>query len=198
MPPAIVLASASPIRATLLRNAGVEVTIAPVRIDEEMIRDSLLAESAKPRDIADTLAETKALRAKASPGAFVIGCDQVLDFQGEVWVKPATRDVARQQLATLRGQTHSLLSAIVIVQDGQPLWRHLATARLTMRAVSESYLDGYLDRNWPQIGGSVGAYQIESEGIRLFSRIEGDYFTILGLPLLPLLDYLSLRQAIPA
>ena len=157
------------------------------------------ADAATPRDIADALAETKALRVSAKhPGALVIGCDQVLDYQGQVWSKPESPEQARQHLQTLRGQTHRLLSAVVLVQDGQPLWRHVGTARLTMRDVSDDWLTGYIARNWPAIGGSVGAYQLESEGVRLFSRIEGDYFTILGLPLLDLLNFLALRQVIPA
>ncbi len=190
----ILLASASPIRLTLLQNAGLTVTAQPARIDEEAVRASLEAEHATPRDVADTLAELKARKlADKNPDALVLGCDQVLAFKQQVWAKSESRDQARAQLQTLRGETHQLLSALVLYHRAEPIWRHVGQARLTMGQFSETYLDAYLDRNWPQVASSVGAYQLEGEGIRLFSSIEGDYFTILGLPLLPLLSYLSLR-----
>lgn len=195
----LLLASGSTVRADLLRAAGLQVTALPARIDEATVRDALLAEAAHPRDVADALAEMKAARiADKNPGALVLGCDQVLEFDARVWSKPATRDQARDQIRTLRGHSHSLLSAAVLFDHGQPIWRHVGQARLTMRAVSDAYLDAYLSRNWPAVSASVGAYKLEEEGIRLFSAIEGDYFTILGLPLLPLLSYLALRGFIPA
>ena len=190
----LILASGSPIRRKLLESAGLSVQTAAARIDENMIRDSLLAEGATPRDVADTLAEMKAMRtAERYPEAVIIGCDQVLEFQGEVWSKPESPQQAQDQLGLLRGKTHRLLSAIVVCHQGQPVWRHVGIARLTMRDFSDSYLAAYLARNWPSVGQSVGAYKLEGEGIRLFSAIEGDHFTILGLPLLPLLSYLTLR-----
>lgn len=190
----LILASASTIRRQLLENAGLRPQVASPRVDEDMIRSSLVAEGASPRDIADTLAEMKAGQvASRNPDAVVLGCDQVLEFQNVIWAKPGSSDEATQQLRKLRGQTHRLLSAVVVWHQGQPVWRHVGTARLTMRDFSDSYLDGYVARNWPGIGHSVGAYKLEEEGIRLFSAIEGDHFTILGLPLLPMLSYLSLR-----
>lgn len=190
----LILASSSTIRRKLLESAGLSVQTAAARIDENMIRDSLLAEGATPRDVADTLAEMKAMRtAERYPEAVIIGCDQVLEFQGEVWSKPESPQHAQDQLGLLRGKTHRLLSAIVVCHQGQPVWRHVGIARLTMRDFSDSYLAAYLARNWPSVGQSVGAYKLEEEGIRLFSAIEGDHFTILGLPLLPLLSYLTLR-----
>ncbi len=190
----LILASSSTIRRKLLESAGLSVQTAAARIDEDMIRDSLLAEGATPRDVADTLAEMKAMRtAERYPEAVIIGCDQVLEFQGEVWSKPESPQQAQDQLGLLRGKTHRLLSAIVVCHQGQPVWRHVGIARLTMRDFSDSYLAAYLARNWPSVGQSVGAYKLEEEGIRLFSAIEGDHFTILGLPLLPLLSYLTLR-----
>lgn len=195
----IILASGSAIRATLLRNAGLAFETAMPRVDEEAIRAALDAEGAGPRDVADTLAEMKARKVSdKNPGALVIGCDQVLDLDGRVLTKPENEAAARAQLRGLRGKTHRLLSAAVVVENGEPLWRHVGTARLTMREFSPAYLDSYLTRTWPGIGASVGSYQLESEGVRLFSRIEGDYFTILGLPLIELLTWLSIRGDIAA
>lgn len=195
----LLLASQSAIRLTLLRNAGLTVEPHPARIDEQALRAALQAEDATPRDIADALAEAKALKlAQRHPQALVLGCDQILAVGPHIFSKPETRDEARQQLVDLSGHTHQLLSALVLYDKGRPIWRHVDTARLTMRQASPEYLDAYLDRTWPEVGHSVGVYQLESEGIRLFSAIEGDYFTILGLPLLPLLNYLSLRGFIPS
>ncbi len=194
MAPPIILASGSTIRRQLLEAAGLSVRTQAARIDEDTIRSSLVHEAASPRDIADTLAEMKAVRvADRHPDAVVIGCDQVLEFQNKVWAKPESLQEAQGQLVLLRGNTHRLLSAVVVCHQGQPVWRHVGTARLTMRNFSDGYLAGYLARNWPQVGQSVGGYKLEEEGVRLFSAIEGDHFTILGLPLLPLLSYLTLR-----
>lgn len=195
----LLLASQSAIRLTLLRNAGLEVEAHPARIDEDALRMALQAEDATPRDIADALAEAKALKlAQRHPTALVLGCDQVLALGPRIFNKPESRDEARSQLADLCGHTHQLLSALVLYDKGEPIWRHVGVARLTMRQASPAYLDAYLGCAWPEVSHSVGAYQLESEGIRLFSAIEGDYFTILGLPLLPLLNYLSLRGLIPS
>jgi len=195
----LILASASPIRLHLLRAAGVEVQAHPARIDEVSLQAALRVERATPRGVADTLAEMKARKlADRNPAALVLGCDQVLDFRGEVWAKPETPDAARAQLQLLRGQTHRLLSAVVLYDAGQPIWRHVGEVSLTMRHVSDSYLTGYLSRNWESVRHCVGAYKLEEEGARLFSAIEGDYFTVLGLPLLPLLGYLGQIKAIEA
>lgn len=195
----LILASASAIRQQMLARAGLEVTAHPARIDESAIRAALQAEDATPRDIADTLAEAKARKISGRfPGALVLGCDQVLAHKGAIFEKPESVEAARAQLLHLRGATHQLLSAAVLYQGGEPLWRDVGVARLTMRGFSEAYLDGYLARNWPDIGASVGAYKLEEEGVRLFTQIQGDYFTILGLPLLELLNYLALRGEIAA
>lgn len=197
MPRPLILASGSTIRAQLLRQAGLEFDVVKPRVDEEMLRDTLLAEGTSSRDIADALAEMKALRvSEKHPEALVIGCDQVLDLKGQILSKPATRADAETQLMQLRGQKHSLLSAIVIADAGKPIWRHIGQVRLFTRDFSDDWLQGYLDRNWPDIAESVGGYKLEKEGVRLFSRIDGDYFTVLGLPLLDLLSYLALRGEI--
>jgi len=193
----IILASGSDIRATLLRNAGLEFDVVVPRVDEQTMTQSLIAEAASPRDIADALAEMKALRvAVKNPGALVIGCDQVLAHGRELLSKPKTPEGAIVQLKALRGQTHQLLSAAVIYADGKPQWRHVGQTRLFMRDVSDAYLDAYVARNWDSIRHAVGAYKLEEEGARLFSRVEGDYFNVLGIPLLELLSYLTLRGTI--
>ncbi len=190
----LLLASASVIRLQLLRNAGLEVTALPARIDEDAIRRSLEADAASARDIADALAEMKARKlAEKNPEALVLGCDQVLAFNGRIYGKPETPDAARSQLTAFRGQTHKLISAIVLYDGGKPVWRHISEAKLTMRPLSDDYLDVYIRRNWPSLCQTVGSYKLEEEGVRLFSAIEGDYFTILGLPLLPLIGYLGSR-----
>lgn len=194
----LVLASTSRIRHELLEKAGLSIEVTAPRVDEAMIRDAMLAEQFSPRDIADGLAEAKAMRvSRKRPGAMVLGCDQVLDLDGKVLSKPATPDEARAQLLSMRGRRHDLLSAAVICQDGEPIWRHVGRARLTVRQFSDDWIDTYIKRNWPDIAESVGAYKLEAEGVRLFSKIEGDYFTILGLPLLDLLSFLTLRGDLP-
>ena len=195
----IFLASASEIRLQLLRAAGIPVEACPARIDEDTIRAAMLAEGATPRDLADTLAEMKARKiAEKNPAALILGCDQVLEMNRRLFAKPESVDDARDQLRIMRCQTHRLLSAAVLFENGEPVWRHVGEARLTMRAFSDAYLDDYLARNWPSIRHAVGCYKLEEEGIRLFSAVEGDHFTILGLPLLPLLSYLATRGLIPA
>lgn len=190
----IVLASGSDIRATLLRNAGVDFTVVKARVDEDTVKKSLEAENAGPRDIADTLAEMKAQRVSAKhPGALVIGCDQILAFGQNNLSKPMSPAEAMSQLRMLRGQKHQLYSAAVIYLDSKPLWRHVGVVRLFMHDVSDIYLQDYVTRNWDSVRHAVGAYKLEEEGVRLFARIEGDHFNVLGLPLLELLSYLALR-----
>ncbi|MFY9318536.1 Maf family protein [Lentibacter algarum] len=188
----IVLASGSAIRGQMLSNAGIAFEAIVPRVDEEMIKIALQAEKATPRDIADALAETKARKIGGKhPDKLVIGCDQVLDFDGQILSKPQTPEEAREQLKALRGKRHSLLSAVVVYHELEPLWRHVGQVRLYMRDISDSYLNEYVDRNWPSLQSSVGGYKLEEEGVRLFSRIEGDYFTILGLPLIEMINYLT-------
>ena len=193
----LILASTSPIRLQMLRAAGLTVEAIAPRVDEASIRDALVAEGAHPRDIADTLAEMKARKvAEKRPGDLVLGCDQVLALDRESFAKPETPDEARNHLRQLRGKSHKLHSAIVAYENAEPVWRHTAEARLTMHQISDAYLDDYVTRNWESIRYSVGGYKIEEEGVRLFSAITGDHFTILGLPLLPLLAWLGTRGMI--
>ena len=197
MPQKLVLASASDIRQTLLRNAGVSFEVQPARVDEVSLRDAMVMENAPPRDIADALAEMKARKiASRAADALVLGCDQVLAHRGEILGKPNTMEDAREQLLRLRGDTHQLLSAAVIYEDGAPVWRHVGVVRLTMKSFSEEYLEAYLHRNWNSIRHSVGGYKLEEEGVRLFSQVQGDYFSVLGLPLLELLSFLGLHGVI--
>ena len=188
----IVLASGSAIRGQMLSNAGIAFEAIVPRVDEEMIKMALQAEQATPRDIADTLAETKARKIGGKhPDKMVIGCDQVLDIEGQILSKPQTPEEVKEQLKALRGKRHSLLSAVVVYHELKPLWRHVGQVRLYMRDISDSYLNEYVDRNWPSLQSSVGGYKLEEEGVRLFSRIEGDYFTILGLPMIEMINYLT-------
>ncbi len=194
----IVLASRSATRCALLTNAGIPFTAVPSSIDERTVETPLIAGGALPADIASALAEAKAVDVSGrTPGAFVIGADQTLDVDGAHWTKPVSKGQAREQLARLSGRTHELHSAVAVARDGVVVWHHRASARLTMRALSATAIDAYLSEAGEAALSSVGAYQIEGPGIRLFERIDGDYFTILGLPLLPLLMYLRGEGVIP-
>ncbi|MEZ5777085.1 MAG: nucleoside triphosphate pyrophosphatase [Paracoccaceae bacterium] len=193
-PPRLILASSSEIRLRLLKNAGLDPDVVPPRIDEDKIRRALEGKRTPPRDIADILAGTKAHHvSQLAPGAMVLGCDQVLEHDGTILAKPASPLDARAQLRALRGGTHRLLSAAVICLDSKPVWRHVGEVGLTMRDISDAYLDDYVERNWHSIRHAVGCYKLEEEGVRLFSRIDGDYFTVLGLPLISLLTWLAVR-----
>ena len=190
----LILASASEARADLLRNAGVDIDIAPARIDEDEVKAALRAERAPARDQADILAEMKALAiSRTHPGAMVLGADQILDMAGRSFDKPTDRAEAREHLLALRGQRHDLLSAAVIARDGEPIWRHIGRARLQMRPFTEDFLDDYLDRMGDAVTKTVGGYMLEGIGAQLFARVDGDYFTILGLPLIETLGFLRMQ-----
>jgi septum formation protein len=188
---AVVLASASATRSALLRAAGVEFAVTAAPIDERKVESPLLAKRAIPDAIAAALADAKAVAVSSMlRDALVIGADQVLDFAGERWTKPASREEARTQLRRLAGKSHRLPTAVAVARGGTIRWRHLDAPRLTMRSLTGGEIDDYLRRAGDAAVTSLGAYQIEGLGIQLFEAIDGDYFSILGLPLLPLLAYL--------
>ncbi len=190
--PPVILASASPARARLLRAAGVEVEPRPAAIDEEAVRAALEAEGVGPGDAAVALAELKAGRvaSQAPADAIVLGADQILSHADGWLAKPADLVAARAQLEQLAGRRHELATAVVAFRNGARIWHQLATARLWLRPCSESFLDAYLDALGATALTSVGAYQIEGLGAQLFARIEGDPFAIQGLPLLEVLEFL--------
>lgn len=195
--PAVVLASGSRTRAEMLERAGVRVTLAPAAVDEEEIKLAARAEGAPVEDVAEALAELKAQRVtRKHPGALVIGADQMLECEGRWFDKPADRAAARTQLQDLRGRTHRLVSCAVVIRDGERLWHHVDRARLTMRPFSDAFLESYLNAAGDDVLGSVGAYHLEGLGAQLFHRVDGDFFTILGLPLLPLLGFLRVHGVI--
>jgi len=184
----LILASASPFRKALLANAGIDVEAVPAQVDERALEAPLKDSGTSPEDVALILAEAKALDvSERRPGALVLGCDQTLSLGDEIFHKPADMEGARRHLLALSGRTHQLNSAVVLARDGQVLWRHVGVASLTMRKLDPAFIGRHLARVGDKALQSVGAYQIEGEGIQLFDRIEGDHFTIVGLPLLALL-----------
>ncbi|MCE1235331.1 MAG: Maf family protein [Hyphomicrobiales bacterium] len=190
----LVLASRSASRIALLAGAGLAFEGVPSEVDERAVEAPLLAAGADAIAIALHLAEAKALDVAARRSdALVLGCDQTLGLDGERFVKPENRAAARDQLSRLRGRVHELHSALALVEDGRVVWRDVVTARMTMRDFSEAFLDDYCARVGDAVLASVGCYQLEGLGVTLFEAIEGDYFTILGLPLLPLLAELRRR-----
>lgn len=186
----IVLASASASRAAILRGAGVPFEISPSGVDEDAVKSRMLSESAGPDAIARGLAELKARVVSQREGGLVIGADQTLDVDGVLHDKPRDLAESRERLRALRGRRHSLHAAVAVAWRGEIVWNTLDTAHLTMRAFSDDFLEAYLERQGATVLSSTGAYLLEGEGIQLFEAIEGDYFSILGLPLLDLLAFL--------
>jgi len=196
---AVVLASASQSRATVLHNAGVRIEQIPADIDEESVKSAMQRDGCSAADVAHRLAELKARAvSRRQPGRLVIGADQMLQCGGVWFDKPADRDHARAHLQALRGRDHELFAAVCVVRDDECLWRHLESARMTMRPFSDDFLRDYLDAVGDDVCRSVGAYQLEGLGAQLFARIEGDFFTILGLPLLAVLGFLSHQGVVKA
>jgi septum formation protein len=195
----LILASASTSRARMLTDAGVTFAVAPAHVDEDAVKESLLAEGVEAAGVADALAELKAVRISASnPDALVLGADQVLSFEGELISKMPDLASARALLKRLSGKRHELISAAVLARAGAPLWRHSGRVRLSMRILSDAFLDAYLAEEGEALLTGVGCYRLEGRGAQLFERVEGDYFSVLGLPLLPLLAQLRELGVLPA
>jgi septum formation protein len=196
----IVLASQSPARRAMLAAAGVVHEAVPAHVDEDGVTAGLLAEKASPERIADALAELKAVKiSRKLPGVLVLGADSVVvTADGTLINKPETRENAEIQLRQLAGTTHRLLSAAVIAENGTPIWRAGGSVRLTMRPLSDEFIANYLDSEGEAVLGCVGCYRIEGLGAQLFTRVEGDQFTVRGLPLFAVLDFLRVRGVLPA
>lgn len=193
----LILASSSPFRRMLLTNAGIRFEAESASVDERAVEETLLGTGATPGDVALVLAEAKAQDvAERNPGSVVIGSDQTLSLGDEIFHKPTNMDAARRQLLRLSGLTHQLNSAVVLVRGGTTIWHHVAIARLTVRDLEPGFVGRYLAAAGDGVLSSVGAYQLEAQGVQLFDKIEGDYFSILGLPLLPLLAELRRLGAI--
>ena len=184
----VILASKSGARRAVLTGAGVPFEAVVAGVDEDAVKASMLAGGSGPRDVADALAEIKAVKVSAGRPGLVIGSDQTLEFEGRLYDKAKTLEAARERLKAMRGKLHRLHSAVVVAQGGAPIWREVVSATLTMRDFSDDFLEAYLAAEGEQALGSVGCYRLEGPGAQLFSSIEGDYFTILGLPLMGLLD----------
>lgn len=193
----IILASGSASRRALLAGAGVpSVSIKP-NVDEDSAKASMRVESVSVRDQAMRLAEMKAIKVSRSQSGLVIGGDQMLNLDGEAFDKPADLEAAKSHLRKLSGKSHRLETAIVVAENGEPVWRHLSRPKLTVRMLSERFIDDYVETCGEALLSTVGAYQLEGRGSQIFNQIEGDYFSILGLPLLPLLDYFRVRGVLP-
>jgi len=192
----LILASQSAARRAMLDAAGVSYEAIRPGVDEESAKASLAALS--PRDLADALAELKAVKLSGRhPQSLVLGCDSVVALEdGTLLDKPESREQAADHLRMLSGKRHDLISAAVIAEGGSAVWRHVDRARMHVRPLSEDFITAYLDAEWPAISGCVGCYRIEGPGVQLFAGVDGSQFTILGLPLLPVLDYLRTRKLV--
>jgi len=195
----LILASRSQARIALLSNAGLAFETVPAEVCEATLKAARVAENATPAEIAVHLADAKAIDvSNRNPAALVIGADQTLELEGRLFDKPADLDEARTQLLTLRGRLHRLHAAVSLASGGEVVWRTLETATLHVRAFSDAFLAQYLAAEADEIVHCVGAYRLEGLGAQLFERIEGDYFTILGLPLLSVLEVLRSKGEIPS
>lgn len=188
----LILASQSAGRAQMLRAAGLEFETTPAHLDEAALTAALQAEGQSPRNIADALAEAKAVKiSRRLAGILILGADSTLALDdGTMLSKPESQENAAQQLRSMAGQRHQLFSAVVAARDGQAIWRHVSVAEIWMRALSDRFIDDYVDENWENIRWTVGCYEIEGAGVQLFDRVEGDPWTIIGMPMLPLMQWL--------
>lgn len=191
----LILASGSASRRAMLEAAGVPFAATSPGVDEDAAKAGLRAQGVAPRDFADALAELKALRvSQREPDALVLGSDSLMALaDGRILDKPTSRDEAAEHLRLMSGGRHAIISAAVIAEAGRPVWRHVDRAVLHVRPLSEAFLEEYLDQEWPAIAGCAGCFRIEGLGAQLFARIDGSQFTVLGMPLLPVLDYLRVR-----
>jgi len=192
----LILASGSAIRAQIMEQAGLDFEVISKPVDETAIKEAMLAEGSLMRDIADALAEAKAMRVSLIEQGYVIGADQIMVMEDQLYDKPKTIDEARERLKSMRGKTHKLMGAVVICYNGQAIWRHLAVTTLTMRDFTDEFLETYVALEGDNLTRSVGAYRFEGIGSHLFSDVKGDFFSILGLSLLPVLDFLRVRGVI--
>lgn len=193
----LILASASLARRQVLAGAGLVFEVDPARVDEDGAKAAMRAEGLNLHAQADALAALKAVSVSGRRGGLVIGADQMLAIEGENFDKPRDREEARAQLKRLRGRTHELIAAVAVAREGAVLWRHIETPRLHMRDFSDAFLEHYLDQGGEGLLACVGAYRLEGLGAQLFERVEGDCFSVLGLPLLPLLAFLRQHGAAP-
>ena len=189
----IILASGSASRRALLAGAGVDAESIKPNVDEDTAKAAMREDGMSVRDQAMQLAEMKAVKVSRTKPGVVIRGDQMLNLEGEAFDKPGDLDAAASHLRKLSGKSHTLETAIVIAENGEPIWRHLARPKLTVRTLSNAFIESYIEACGPALLSTVGAYQLEGMGAQIFSEIEGDYFSILGLPLLPLLDYFRVR-----
>ena len=193
----IVLASKSQIRSLLLEKAGIQFSTVDPAKDEKEVKLSYISNNYPTRDIADVLADMKARKiSNRFPGSIVIGCDQILDFNSKILSKAKDQDELIHQLKQLQGNKHKLHSACVVYNAQKPEWRFIGSVSMTMRNLSDRYISKYVQDNWDDIKHSVGGYQLESSGISLFSKIDGDYFSVLGLPIIQLIGHLLNRGVI--
>jgi len=192
----IILASGSKIRAKILSDADIPFKVISKPVDEGSIKASMLAENARIRDIADALAEAKSIRVSKNTSGLVIGADQIMTMDGELFDKPISIEAARERLLAMRGKSHKLIGAMVISENGHAVWRHISVVTLHVREFSNEWLENYIKAEGDLMTKSVGAYRFEGRGAQLFTKVDGDSYSIMGLSLLPLLDYLRTRGAI--
>ena len=192
----LILASGSAIRRDILDGAGLDYDVITRPVDEAAIKAAMLTENARLRDIADALAEAKAMRVSRQEAGLVIGADQIMVMENRLFDKPKSMEEARERLISMRGKKHELIGAVVICESGLPVWRHMCKTKLWVRDFSDDFLDWYINTEGEALMKSVGAYRFEGPGSQLFEKVEGDFFAILGLDLLPVLDYLRTRGVI--